>query len=188
MADRRHNIGEVPVPWGAKSKQDALRGVITSFDLDGRCSYSASHKCHSAAWHWSRCIVIDHPDATVQWEGTMRVPLVDLMRCGRFAVGMHPTCAIDYSEWSGGPGTPRGAVRQARHPQVHRGSLLCCKCFDEHLPYAPDDDPGDTACSGLYETRVGGRPWWVTDIGLPPPPSEPPPTTHSAPPPPQERR
>ena len=50
--DRRHNIGEVPVPWGAKPKQDALRGAITCFDLDGRCSYAAARKCHSAAWHW----------------------------------------------------------------------------------------------------------------------------------------
>ena len=88
--DRRHNIGEVPMPWGAKPKQDALRGAITSFDLDGRCSYAALHKCHSAAWHWSRCIVIDHPDVTVQWEGTVRVPLVDLVRCERCAVGIHP--------------------------------------------------------------------------------------------------
>ena len=39
---------------------------------------------------------------------------------------------------------------------ISRGSLLCCKCFDGHLLYAPDDDPGDTACKGLYETRVGG--------------------------------
>ena len=49
---------------------------------------------------------------------------------------------------------------------IHRGSLFCCKCFDEHLPYAPDDDPGDTACGGLYETRVGGLPWWATGSSL----------------------
>ena len=67
------------MPWGAKPKQCALRGAITSFDLDGRCSYAASHKFHSAAWHWSRCIVIEHPDVTVQWEGTVRGPLVDLI-------------------------------------------------------------------------------------------------------------
>ena len=36
------------------------------------------------------------------------------------------------------------------------GSLVFCKCFGDHLPYAPDDDPGETACGGLYETRVGG--------------------------------
>ena len=55
-----------------------LRGVITSFDLDGRCSYAALqlHKCHSAVWHWSRCIVSDHPDVAVQWEETMRVPFL----------------------------------------------------------------------------------------------------------------
>ena len=58
---------------------------------------------------------------------------------------------------------------------IHRGSLLCCKRFDEHLPYAPDDDPGGTAhCMRrpLRGSCGGGLPWWVTDIGgLPPPPS-----------------
>ena len=89
------------------------------------------------------------------------MPLVDLVRCGRCAVGIHPACAIDYSEWSDGPGKPGGLYDK---PDIHRGSLLCCKCFDEHLPYAPDDDPGGTVCGGLYEARVGGLPWWVTDI------------------------
>jgi len=42
-----HDIGAMPMHWGAKPKQGALRGVITSFDLDGRCSYAATHKFHS---------------------------------------------------------------------------------------------------------------------------------------------
>ena len=73
---RSHDIGAMPMPWGAKPKRDALRGVITSCDLDGRCYYAASHKFHSAEWHWSRCILVDHSDVAVQWEGTVRVPLV----------------------------------------------------------------------------------------------------------------
>ena len=67
---RRHNIADVPAPWGVAPQQDALRGVITCHDPDGRCSYAASHKCHSAANHWSRCIVVDYPDVAVQWEDT----------------------------------------------------------------------------------------------------------------------
>ena len=101
--DRRHNTDDVPMSRGVKPKQDAMRGVITCYDLDGRCSYAASHKCHSAACHWSRCIVVDHPGVTVQWEGTVeqytamreRIPLVDLIRCERCAVSIHPACAID---------------------------------------------------------------------------------------------
>ena len=32
----------------------------------------------------------------------------------------------------------------------------------------PDDDPGDTACSGLYKTRVGGLPRWTSlTLGCP---------------------
>ena len=74
-----------------------------------------------------------------------------------------PACAIDYSEWwSGGPGKPRGGLYDKL--DTHRGSRLCYKCFADHLPYAPADDPGDTARGGLYETRVGGLPWWVTDV------------------------
>ena len=58
--DWRHNIADVPTPWGvAPHQQDALRGVITGHDSDGRCSYAASVKCHWAANHWSRCIVVD---------------------------------------------------------------------------------------------------------------------------------
>ena len=107
----------VPMPWGAKPKQDTLRGVVTSFDLDGRCSYAATHKYHSAAWHWSRCIVVDQSDIVVQWEDTVHMPLADLIRCERCAVGIHPACAIDYSAWSGGPGKRGGGAvrRQARH-------------------------------------------------------------------------
>ena len=83
-----------------------------------------------------------------------RVPLVDLIRGERCAVSIHPACAIDYLEWSGKVGEPGGVYDR---PGILRGSLLCCKCFDEYLPYAPDDDnPGDTANGGLYETRVGG--------------------------------
>ena len=41
--DRRHNTGIVPAPWGVAPQQDALRGVITCHDADGRCSYSTSH-------------------------------------------------------------------------------------------------------------------------------------------------
>ena len=117
--DRRRNIDDVPTPWGVTPQQDALRGAITCHDLDGRCSYSASNKCHSAANHWSRCIVVDHPDVAVQWEDTVqqytatreRMSLVDLIRCERCAVGIHLACAIDYSEWSGKVGEPGGAVR-----------------------------------------------------------------------------
>ena len=68
--DRRHNIADVPAPWGVAPQQDALRGVITCYDSDGRCSYAASHKCHSTHDHWFRCIVVDHPDVAVQWEDT----------------------------------------------------------------------------------------------------------------------
>ena len=45
---RSHDIGAIPMPWGATPKQGALRGVVTSFGLAGRCSYAASHKCHLA--------------------------------------------------------------------------------------------------------------------------------------------
>ena len=42
--ERRHDISRVPTPWGVTPQQDALRGVITSYDSDGRCSYVATHK------------------------------------------------------------------------------------------------------------------------------------------------
>ena len=114
--ERRHNISDVPAPWGEAPQQDALRGVITSYDSDGRCSYAASQKCHSSHDHWSRCIVIDHPDVAVEWEDTTeqytptreRKSLVDLVRCERCAVGIHPACAVDYSEWSRKVGEPGG--------------------------------------------------------------------------------
>ena len=120
---RSHDTGAMPMPWGAKPKQDALRGVIRSFDLDGRCSYAATPKCHSAAWHWSRCIVVDHQGVVEQWEDTVRIPLADLIRCKRCVVGIHPACAIDYSEWPGGAGKPGGVYDKL---DIHRGSLLCC--------------------------------------------------------------
>ena len=96
----------MPTPWGEAPQQDALRRVITSYDSDGRCSYAAPHKCHSTHDHWSRCIVVDHLDVAVEWEDTTeqytpkreRKSLVDLVRCRRYAVGIHPACAIDYSE------------------------------------------------------------------------------------------
>ena len=129
---RRQLRYAVPMLRGAKPKKDVLRGVITSFALDGRRSYAATHKCHSAAWHWPRCIVSDHPGLVVQWEDTVRMPLRDLIRCERCSVGIHPACAIDDSEWSGGPGKPRGLYDKLN---IRRRSLLCCKCFDDHLPY-----------------------------------------------------
>ena len=171
--DRRQNIAGVPAPWGVAPQHCALRGDITGYDSDGSCSYAASHKCHSTHKHWSRCIVADHPGVAVQWEDTTgqytftreRKSLVDLTRCERCAVGIHPACAVDYSEWSGKVGEPGGLYDRRG---IIRGPLLCCKCFDEYLPYAPDDDPGGTVNGGLYETCVGGLPWWVTDVGPPP--------------------
>ena len=80
--------------------------------------------------------------------------------------GHSPRICSYYSEWSGKAGEPGGLYDRRG---ILRGSLLCCKCFDEYLPYASDDDPGDTANEGLYETRImGGLPWWVTDVGPPP--------------------
>ena len=64
------------------------------------------------------------------WEGTVRVPLVDMIRCERRSVSTHPACAIDYSEWSGKVGEPGGLYGKL---DIRKGSLLCCKCFDEHL-------------------------------------------------------
>ena len=113
---RRHDITRVPTPWGMAPQQDALRGGITSYDTDGRCSYAATHKCHSTHDHWSRCLVVDHPDdaeflgdVTMQYTTTReRKSLVELVRCERCAVGIHPACAVDYSEWSGKLGEPGG--------------------------------------------------------------------------------
>ena len=48
---RRHNTADVPTPWGVAPQQNALRGVITCHDSDGRCSYAAPHKCHSTHDH-----------------------------------------------------------------------------------------------------------------------------------------
>ena len=114
--ERRHDISRVPAPWGVAPQQDALRGDITSYDLDRRCSYAATHKCHSSHNHWSRCLVADHPgdaefwgDATEEYTPTReRKSLVDLVRCERCAVGIHPACAVDYSEWSGKVCEPGG--------------------------------------------------------------------------------
>ena len=52
----------------------------------------------------------------MQWEDTTekytstreRKSLVDLVRCERCAVGIHPACAVNYSEWSGKVGEPGG--------------------------------------------------------------------------------
>ena len=100
--ERRHDISRVPAPWGLAPQQDALRGVITSYDSDGRCSYGATHKCHSSHDHWSRCLVVDHPDDAEFWGDVTeeytstheRKSLVDLVRCERCAVGIHPACAV----------------------------------------------------------------------------------------------
>ena len=97
-------------------QQDALKGGITSYDSDRRCSYAATHKCHSSHNHWSRYLVVDHPDdaefwgdATVEYTPTReRKSLVDLVRCERCAVGIHPACAVDCSEWSGKVVEPGG--------------------------------------------------------------------------------
>ena len=97
----------------------------------------------------------------MQWEGTTeqytytreRKSLVDLARCERCAVGIHSACAVDYSEWSCKVVEPRGLYDRRA---ILRGSLLCRKWFDEYLPYAPDDDPGDgTVNGGLYEAVFG---------------------------------
>ena len=65
--ERRHDISRVPTPLGVAPQQDALRGAITSYDSDGRCSYAATHKCHSSHNHWSRCLVVDNPDDAEFW-------------------------------------------------------------------------------------------------------------------------
>ena len=169
--ERRHDISRVPAPWGVAPQQDALRGAITSYDSDGRCSYAATHKCCSSHDRWSRCIVVDHPGVAEQWEDATeeytstreRKSLVDLVRCERCAVGVHPACAVDYSEWSGKVGEPR---RYFDRRDILRGGLLCYKCFDEYLPYVWTDDPESTANGGTYKPREGELPWWVTDVEL----------------------
>ena len=53
--------------------------------------------------------MIDHPDGAEFWGDVTeeytstreRKSLVDLVRCERCAVGIHPACAVDYSEWPG---------------------------------------------------------------------------------------
>ena len=59
--ERRHDISCVPTPWGSAPQQDALRGVITSCDSDGRCSYGATHKWHSSHNHWSPALLSTTP-------------------------------------------------------------------------------------------------------------------------------
>ena len=72
-------------------------------------------------------------DVTEEYTPTHeRKSLVDLVRCERCAVGIHPACAVDYSEWSGKVGEPGGYFDRR---DILRGALLCCKCFDEYLPY-----------------------------------------------------
>ena len=94
----------------------------------------------------SRCITVSELRQFLK-RRRPRMPLADLIRCERCAVGIRPACAIGYSDWSGGPGKPGRLY--GKLVILRMGSLLCCKCFDDYLPYAPDDDPGDTACSGL---------------------------------------
>ena len=139
--DRRHNIDDVPAPWGVTPQQDALRGAIMCHDSDGRCPYSASHKCHSAATTGYVALLSITPTSLCSGKtptveqytaARERMSLVDLIRCERCAVGIHPACAIDCSEWSGKVGEPGGctiarsglvrlvgpgAVRYKRHPQ-----------------------------------------------------------------------
>ena len=185
---RRHDISRVPQPWGMAPQQDALRGVITAYDSDGRCSYGATHKCHSTHNHWSRCLVVDHPEDAEFWgdvteqytSARTRESLVDLVRCERCAVGIHPACAVDYSEWSGKVGEPGGYYDRR---DILRGNLLCCKCFDDHLPYVWADDPDHNPDFDHREVREGELPWWITDVDLPPH-SESPPELHSPSPPP----
>ena len=77
---------------------------------------------------------------------------MDLVRCERCAVGIHPACAVDYSEWSGKVGEPGGYYDRR---DILRGALLCCKCFDEYLPYAFEDDPESTANGGKRRLGLG---------------------------------
>ena len=186
---RRHDISRVPTPWGKAPQQDALRGVITAHDSDGRCSYAAKHKCRSTNDRWARCLVVDHPDDADFWSDLTRYytstrerrPLVDLVRCERCAVGIHPACAVDYSEWSGKAGEPGGRYDNR---DVLRGALLCCKCFDDHLPYAWADDPDYDPELDAKVTRDSELPWWVTEVDLPL--SVPMPESHPAPSPPPQ--
>ena len=128
--ERRHDILRVPAPWGVAPQHGALRGAITSYDSDGRCSYAATHKCHSSHNHWSRCLVVDYPGDAEFWGGDVteehtptreRKSLVDLVRCERCAVGIHPACAVDYSEWSGKVCEPGGYFGRRG---ILRGALL----------------------------------------------------------------
>ena len=87
-----------------------------------------------------------------------------LVRCEICAVGVHLACAVDCSEWSGKVGEPGGYFDRR---DILRGALLCCKCFDEYLPYVWADEPESTANGGTYESREGELPWWVTDVEPP---------------------
>ena len=80
---------------------------------------------------------------------------IELVRCERCAVGIHPACAVDYSEWSGKLGEPGGYYDNR---DILRGALLCCKCFDEHLPYVWADDPDHNPDTVIRETRESGLP------------------------------
>ena len=90
-------------------------------------------------------------DVTMQYTTTHeRKSLVELVRCERCAVGIHPACAVDYSEWSGKLGEPGGYYDNR---DILRGALLCCKCFDDHLPYVWADDPDHNPDTDIRETR-----------------------------------
>ena len=103
------------------------------------------------------------------------------MHCGGDRRHIHPACAVDYSEWSGKVGEPGGYYDNR---DILRGALLCCKCFDDHLPYVWADDPDHNPDVDIRETRESELPWWITEVDLPSPPSVPPPEPHSPPPPP----
>ena len=80
-----------------------------------------------------------------------------------------PACAVDYSEWPGKVGEPGGYYDRR---DILRGALLCCKCFDDHLPYVWADDPDHNPDADIREIRESELPWWVTDVDLPSPPSQ----------------
>ena len=147
---RRHDISRVPTPWGKAPQQDALRGVITAHDSDGRCSYAAKHKCHSTHDRWARCLVVDHPDDADFWSDLTRYytstrerrPLVDLVRCERCAVGIHFRCAQDHALAHGDK-----CHGYYRPKDVATKSGLCYDCWSTYKPYMDesdeDEDPDD---------------------------------------------
>ena len=70
-------------------------------------------------------------------------------------------------------------MRYYDNRDILRGALLCCKCFDEHLPYVWVDDPDHDPDTDIRETRESELPWWIVEVDLPPPPNISPPEPHS---------